>query len=171
MSSQIVAQIEKRRGRPKGSTNGISKKQHLSKEPPSNICTQDPYKHCICDLSDLTGSATGHLDSCTRPVISNAATVNPGTRPIIINLEDDESDDGTGRDTLLSAPMREGKFLQEPHPTVFRWIDLSVPRAANRRRTGPTFPYNRNSVASDILRAVGLHPTLPPLNWHLLQKK
>jgi hypothetical protein len=170
MSSQIVVQIEKRRGRPKGITSGISKKQHLPNEAANNISTQDPYKDCICDLSDLTLSATGHLDSCIRPVISNAATVNPGTRPVIINLEDD-SDDGTGRDTLPSALMRHGKFLQETDPKFFNGIDLSVSRPANGGRERPISPYNRNSIARDILRAAGIHPTLPPLNWHLLQKK
>jgi hypothetical protein len=173
MSTPDTIETEKRRGRPKGSTIAISKgkdlfhKQHKLTVPHDPY---DPYGNCVCDLSGLPLPAAGHLDSCTRAVGSDAAKADPGARLVIIDLEDDDTD-GTDGDLPLSAFSRHGKFIEETDLKSLREANSSTPRPVKRRRKKASCLYNPASIASDILRAAGIHPTLPPLNWHLLEKK
>jgi hypothetical protein len=167
MSMQNIVNIEKRRGRPKGSTNGISKKKYLSNKAPNITPPHNPNKDCVCDLSDQPLPTTRHLDSCTGTANSDVATVDPGACPVIINLEDDDTD----AETMLAAHLSHSKFLQETDLKPLRETDSNVPPPGKRGRKKTAGPYNPKSFASDNLRAAGRHPALPPLNWHLLQKK
>lgn len=168
MSTPNTRNIEKRRGRPRGSTNGPAKRNDSFNKP---TVPYNPCEDCLCALSGLPLPATGHLDSCTRAV-GYAVKGDPGTRTVIIDLEDDDTDgtDGTNGHLQLPAFSKHGRLLKEAHLRTLRETSSNTPRPAKRRRKKATYSYNLGSVASDILRAAGIHPTLPPLNWHLLQK-
>ena len=51
-------------------------------------------------------------------------------------------------------------------------LDRFMPRQLDEE-WGPSsskwMPYDPNTIAQDILRAMGKHPTLPPLNAHILE--
>ena len=194
MSVQNDAKLEKRRGRPKGNTDKLPEKKHASVET-SDITRildiariHNPYKDGVRDSSNQAlPQSKSRVERYTGAATSDVASVNGQACPIIIDLEEEEEEEDNKDDSnsLLSALLRHAKFVLEMdtnvndslHPATGgkkREIalddsDITWPPERKRRRKKSTSLYNAETIARDILRAAGIHPTLPPLNLHLLQ--
>ena len=183
MASQIDAKPERRRGRPKGSTNKILRRKPASVDSSDTTPANDAYKECLIDWADTPlPQPMGRLDSCTKAAIAVKGSLNAQARPIILDLEDDDND--ANGNELLAALLEDAKFLREtninvPHPSEMKRTKREIslhgsdtscsPERKQRKRNN--FPLCKpETIARDVLRAAGIHPTLPPLNWHLLQK-
>lgn len=122
---------------------------------------RNEFNTCLCDLSDSDVSdrreASGHLKSCTRHRKRVTSTL-ASKRPVMVDLADSDSDEN------------DSPFLARA-----KAISGAPPRHSGRAPLGarilPRSPasYNPKTVARDILRAAGIHPTEAPLNWRLLQ--
>ncbi|MCJ1290603.1 hypothetical protein MMC34_002143 [Xylographa carneopallida] len=66
---------------------------------------------------------------------------------------------------LHNKTTKSAAQIQDADPRRRRKVSAAVPTPSKK------WVYDPRTLASDILRAAGRHPTLPPLNWRLMQQE
>ena len=164
-------------------TSGISEMQR----PPhfdhdrvqANQLYSIPKSHHNTKHESYPAKSSNKRQRCHIPVHVDAHSVNSNSAPSkaaapkkprksleYITNSDDDNDDG--RYAAHQAIIRSGpstKVKKRKHSATKtagldeNWIDEAIDR---------TVEFDPTTIASDILRALGKHPTLAPLNAHML---
>ncbi|MCJ1438968.1 hypothetical protein MMC27_008358 [Xylographa pallens] len=165
-----------------------AKKARLSYPSEGSKSTPNLWDNCVCDLEDSDGNPPKFCAKRDLLMGIPCPSLTPSRGAADLEGNDPESSEdrvvsAKKLPVSVSGKVKDTKEVRGKKRKLEESTakpDSKGPDADLSRRRKPAAvvasppsrsAYDPRTLASDILRAAGRHPTLPPLNWKLMQRE